>query len=48
MSSMQHGFINLHLLDKPFQNLPLRDVVVFNVLVQLLAQRQVLRLHLLV
>ncbi len=45
---MQHGFINLHFLDKSFQNLPLRGVVLFNVFIQLLAQRQVLVLHLLV
>ena len=45
---MQHGLVNLHFLDEPLQNLPLRDIVVLNVFVQLLAQRQVLVLHLLV
>ena len=45
---MHHGFVNLHLLDEPLQYLPLCGVVVLNVFVQLLAQRQVLGLHLLV
>ena len=45
---MQHGLVNLHFLDEPLQNLPLRDIVVLNVFVQLLAQRQILVLQLLV
>ena len=45
---MHHGFIDLHFLDKPFQNLPLRDIVVLNVFIQLLAQRQILGLQLLI
>jgi hypothetical protein len=45
---MQHGLVNLHFLDEPLQNLPLRDIVVLNIFIQLLAQRQVLGLHLLV
>ena len=34
---MHHGFINLHLLDKPFQNFPLRDIVVLNAAAGLVA-----------
>ena len=45
---MQHGLVNLHLLDEPLQDLPLRHVILLNILVQLLAQRQVLGLHFLV
>ena len=45
---MHHGLVDLHLLDEPLQDLPLCGVVVLNVLVQLLAQRQVLGLHFLV
>lgn len=48
MPSMHHGLVNLHFLDEPLQNLPLRDIVVLNVFIQLLAQRQVLVLHLLI
>jgi hypothetical protein len=45
---MHHGFINLHFLDEPLQNLPLRGIILFNVLVEFLAQRQILGLQLLV
>jgi hypothetical protein len=46
--SMHHGLVNLHFLDEPLQNLPLRDIVVLNIFVEFLAQRQILVLHLLV
>ena len=45
---MHHGLVNLHFLDEPLQNLPLRDIVVLNIFVEFLAQRQILVLHLLV
>ena len=45
---MQHGLVYLHFLDEPLQDLSLRDIVVLNVSIKLLAQRQILGLHLLV
>ena len=45
---MHHGLVDLHFLDEPFQNLLLRGLILLNVFIKLLAQVQVLNLHLFV
>ena len=40
-------FINLYILDEPFYDFFMRMVVIFNIFVQLLAQREILRVQLL-